>query len=68
MKEAMKESFMERVRMPTKQRYLSPKEYLKDIKHNQTCNNIEQVQFIPPQIGKPGFGKFLIKYKMPVLA
>lgn len=52
---------------PTKQRYLSAQEYLKDMKLNRHCNNIEQVRFIPPQIGKPGFGKFLVKYKMPIL-
>ncbi|MBN6068868.1 hypothetical protein HYE54_12455 [Aggregatibacter actinomycetemcomitans] len=58
---------MKTFKTPTKQRYLSPQEYLKDVKLNQQCNNIEQVKFIPPQIGKPGFGKFLVKYKMPVL-
>mgnify|MGYP000281529314 FL=1 len=52
---------------PTKHRYLSAQEYLKDMKLNQHCNNIEHVQFIPPKIGKPGFGKFLVKYKMPIL-
>ncbi|MCI7718769.1 hypothetical protein HZ320_01010 [[Pasteurella] aerogenes] len=58
---------MKEFKTPTKQRYLSPQEYLKDLKFNEKCNNIEQVKFIPPQIGKPGFGKFLVKYKMPVL-
>lgn len=58
---------MKTFKTPTKQRYLSPQEYLQDVKRNQQCNNIEQVKFIPPQIGKPGFGKFLVKYKMPVL-
>ncbi|ARU66145.1 hypothetical protein FWK45_01990 [Histophilus somni] len=58
---------MKTFKTPTKQRYLSPQEYLKDVKRNQHLNNIEQVQFIPPQIGKPGFGKFLVKYKIPVL-
>ncbi|MGX2968702.1 hypothetical protein [Ursidibacter sp. B-7004-1] len=58
---------MKTFKTPTKQRYLSPQEYLKDVKLNQQSNNIEQVKFIPPQIGKPGFGKFLVKYKMPVL-
>lgn len=57
---------MKTFKTPTKQRYLSAQEYLKDVRLNQQCNNIEQVQFIPPQIGKPGFGKFLVKYKMPV--
>ncbi|KGQ36847.1 hypothetical protein JP35_10105 [Gallibacterium anatis] len=58
---------MKTFKTPTKQRYLSAQEYLKDIQLNQYSNNIEQVKFIPPQIGKPGFGKFLVKYKMPVL-
>lgn len=58
---------MKTFKTPTKQRYLSPQEYLKDMRFNQQCNNIDQVQFIPPQIGKPGFGKFLVKYKTPVL-
>lgn len=58
---------MKTFKTPTKQRYLSAQEYLKDMQFNQTHNNIEQVQFIPPQIGKPGFGKFLVKYKMAVL-
>ncbi|OBX79244.1 MULTISPECIES: hypothetical protein [Haemophilus] len=58
---------MNTFRTPTKQRYLSAQEYLKDVKRNQHGNNIEQVQFIPPQIGKPGFGKFLVKYKVSVL-
>mgnify|MGYP000862013814 FL=1 len=58
---------MKTFKIPTKQRYLSAQEYLKDIKRNQHCNNIEQVQFIPPQIGKPGFGKFLVKHKIPVI-
>ena len=43
---------MKTFKIPTKQRYLSAQEYLKDINRNQHCNNIEQVQFIPPQIGK----------------
>lgn len=58
---------MKEVKTPTKQRYLSAQDYLKDIRLNRHNNNIEQVQFIPPQIGKRGFGKFLVKYKIPVL-
>lgn len=58
---------MEQIRIPVKQRYLSPQEYLKDFRRNQAVNNIEEVKFVPPQIGKGGFGQFLVKYKMPVL-
>lgn len=58
---------MRTMKTPTKQRYLSAQEYLKDIAINQQCNNIERVQFIPPKIGRSGFGKFLVKYKIPVL-
>ena len=36
---------MKTFKIPTKQRYLSAQEYLKDINRNQHCNNIEQVQF-----------------------
>lgn len=58
---------MRTVKTSTRERYLSPKEYVKELQINQVHNNIEQVKFIPPQIGKGGFGKFLVKYKMPVL-
>jgi len=58
---------MNNIRIPTKERYLSAREYLREYRLNQVNSNIEKVEFIPPQIGKPGFGKFLIKYKMPVL-
>ena len=52
---------------PIKKRYLSPKDYLKDLQLNNIHNNIERVQFVPPEIGKPGFGKFLVEYKTPVV-
>ncbi len=58
---------MQQFKIPKKQRYLSAKQYLKDVEKNQVTNNIEQVTFIPPTIGKGGFGKFLVKYKRPVL-
>ncbi|TYG33560.1 hypothetical protein FW755_11595 [Lonepinella koalarum] len=58
---------MQQIMTPVKQRYLSPQAYVKDMKNNQQADNIEQVQFIPPQIGQGGFGKFLVKYKMPIL-
>ncbi|MDH2923974.1 hypothetical protein A4A71_01140 [Nicoletella semolina] len=52
---------------PVKKRYLSPKDYLKDVQLNSTNNNIDRVRFIPPEIGKSGFGKFLVEYKTAVL-
>lgn len=58
---------MKAFKIPTKQRYLSPREYLKEIQDIQQCENVEQVQFVPPTVGKPGFGKFLVKYKRHVL-
>lgn len=58
---------MNAVKIPTKQRYLSPQEYLKEIQRNQIHNNIEKVKFIPPKIGQAGFGQFLVQYKMAVV-
>lgn len=53
--------------IPTKVRTLSPKQYLAEVKKNSVVNNIDSVKFIPPQIGKGGFGQFLVHYKTPVL-
>lgn len=53
--------------IPTKTRTLSPKQYLAEVKKNSVVNNIDSVKFIPPQIGKGGFGQFLVQYKTPVL-
>ena len=52
---------------PVKARRLSPQQYLSEVKKNSFNNNVERVQFIPPQIGKGGFGQFQVTYKMPVL-
>ncbi|TNH02201.1 hypothetical protein FHQ26_11715 [Testudinibacter sp. TR-2022] len=58
---------MKALKTPVKARYLSPKGYLKDVELNRKNNNIDSVVFIPPEIGKSGFGRFLVKYKIPVL-
>ena len=58
---------MDTVLVPLKERYLSAKDYLKEIEKNRLNNNIERVEFIPPKIGKGGYGSFRIKYRVPVL-
>nr|DAW61840.1 MAG TPA: hypothetical protein [Caudoviricetes sp.] len=53
--------------IPTKVRTLSPKQYLAEVKKNSVVNNIDSVKFIPPQIGKGGYGTFQVTYKMPLM-
>ncbi|ETD72948.1 hypothetical protein V757_00915 [Pelistega indica] len=48
---------------PVKERYLSPKEFLKEANNS----NIERTTFIPPKIGGSGYGRFHIVYKTPQL-
>lgn len=52
---------------PFKERYLSAEEYVREVETNRHNNNIEDVEFIPPKIGKGGYGSFRVRYKIPVL-
>lgn len=51
--------------LPKKERLLSAEAYLLDIKQHQDI--IKEVQFVPPKLGKKGFGSFRVSYDTPVL-
>ncbi len=53
------------VYVPTFSELLSAKEYQKELLTNR--ENIEEVKFIPPKIGKQGFGSFKVSYRTAVL-
>lgn len=52
---------------PKKFHNVSAKEYLKETKNPKVADNIENVVFIPPEIGSNGYGTFQITYKTPQL-
>lgn len=54
-----------RVLIPYSERVLDAQSYLKELQNKR--DNIAKVEFIPPKIGKQGYGKFRIHYKIPVL-
>ncbi|MFD1244786.1 hypothetical protein [Paralysiella testudinis] len=58
---------MKTVLIPLRERHLSAQEYLREAEKDTKRNNIEAVQFIPPKLGKPGFGSFRVRYKTPML-
>lgn len=51
--------------MPTSTQTVSPEEYMELVKKD--AKNIKRSRFIPPRLGKKGFGKFEIEYKTPRL-
>lgn len=51
--------------MPYSERLLNAKDYLKE--RQIRGDNIAEVQFIPPKIGKIGYGLFRVRYKKPIL-
>ncbi|MDK4688541.1 hypothetical protein [Kingella negevensis] len=51
--------------IPYKERVFDAQTYLNEIKNKQ--DNIEKVEFIPPKLGKGGYGLFRVRYKIPVL-
>lgn len=53
--------------VPHKERIFDAQTYLNELK-NKRDNNIEKVEFIPPKLGKGGYGSFRVRYKIPVLA
>ncbi len=53
------------VYIPIFSELLSAKEYQKELVTNR--ENIEKVKFIPPRIGKRGFGSFKVSYRTAVL-
>lgn len=54
-----------RVLIPHSERLLDAQNYLKELQTKR--DNIAQVEFIPPKIGKGGYGRFRVRYKIPVL-
>lgn len=50
---------------PIAKAYLTAEEYLKLVETD--ANNIKKSKFIPPTIGRKGFGFFEVEYKHPVL-
>lgn len=56
---------MNKLYTPKRIRYLSAKQYLKEnISDNK---NVQSVVYEPPELGKEGFGRFVVTYKNPVL-
>ena len=51
--------------IPRQERSLSPQDYLREMERSR--HNIESIHFEPPEIGKPGYGRFRVKYRIPVL-
>ncbi len=51
--------------LPVKEKIVTPQAYLREVSRGR--DNIEKVEFIPPVVGKRGFGRFRIRYKIPVL-
>ena len=56
---------MKRTYTPKRIRYLSPQQYLKE--DIQTNKNVQSVFYELPELGKKGFGRFVVTYKTPVL-
>jgi len=54
--------------VPIREQLLDPDEYLHALPNLRHNDNIDHVDFIPPRIGKRGYGKFRVRYKSPVLA
>lgn len=46
-----------------RERIISASSYLQEINSPSKAENIEKIEFIPPKIGKRGYGKFKIRYK-----
>lgn len=53
------------VLVPTKERRLTPREYLKEVQSH--ADIIVDADFVPPKIGSKGFGFFNVRYSTPVL-
>lgn len=56
---------MSDILIPKDYEVMSPEEYLRI--SQEEIENIESVHFIPPEIGKGGFGAFAVTYRTPVL-
>ncbi|MPW66523.1 hypothetical protein [Moraxella catarrhalis] len=54
-----------KVLIPKKERLLTAQAYLLDIEQRQDI--IKEVEFVPPKLGKAGFGSFRVRYDTPVL-
>lgn len=59
---------MNKILIPKQERFMSPQEYLAEVAKERQRKNIEQVVFEPPKIGTPGYGRFRVKYRTPVLS
>lgn len=55
-----------KILIPYKERVFDARTYLDEIKNKS--DNIEKVEFVPPKLGKDGYGFFRVHYKVPVLA
>lgn len=51
--------------IPTRERLLSPSQYLKEMEI--FSDNIIDTQYVPPKIGSTSFGKFRVTYDTPIL-
>lgn len=51
--------------VPHKERIFDARHYLTEIQNKS--DNIEKVEYIPPKLGKSGYGSFRVRYKIPVL-
>lgn len=39
----------------------------KEIVQSTQILMVKRTRFVPPKLGKPGFGKFLVEYRVPIL-
>ncbi|MDA8012005.1 MAG: hypothetical protein MPJ83_06705 [Gammaproteobacteria bacterium] len=43
---------------------MTAKEYLKALEHSERIDH-SKTEFVPPVLGEPGFGHFLVKWRYP---
>lgn len=60
-----KKPVADEVLVPVRIEQLSAEKFAEVVERSRV--NIARSRFIPPKIGRPGFGKFEVEYKVPLL-
>lgn len=61
------QSIFDKYLIPIQEQLFAPSDYLHALPSLRNNDNIDRVDFIPPRIGKHGYGKFRVRYKSPIL-